>query len=293
MVVVAGFGLCSALRRGGSRGRRCLLSLLAVVREHRRRLSRRARRCRQPARRGARGQGLRDRQSMGPPRRPCRGTRPPRFRGPSGGRGGRIVGGAGRPEVALYRGRRHGNHLGGRSGRGFRRRGWRRSRRGDGPGSRGDGQEPGGASPGAVGSGPSGLETGSGRPLGHGSEASAGRRVVETPSGVGSPTRRFAGQPGRSDCRGAGRRRGRFGGAATDHGAGGGHQAGRGCGDGSPERRSPGRVGGRRATGRLGTSRGPARRADQPPKRSPRADRRQMWPRPRWHAPRPRSNRPG
>ena len=55
-----GLGFARHCRRGGNRGRRGLLSLLALLREHRRRLYRRARRGGQPARGGARGQGLRD-----------------------------------------------------------------------------------------------------------------------------------------------------------------------------------------------------------------------------------------
>ena len=288
-----GLGFARRCRRGGNRGRRFLLSLLALLREHRRRLCRRARRGGQPARGGARGQGLRDRQSMGQSRRPAGGTRPPRFRGPSGGGGSGARGGPGGPEVALHRGRRHRNHFHGRSGRGFRRRGGRPGRRGNGPGRRGDGQEPAGAGPGPVGSGPSRSETGGSRPRGRGSTTTAGRHVLETHCGAGSRTCRFPGQPGGSGCRAAGRRRRCFGGAATDHGPRGGRAAGRGRGSGSRKRRSSGRVGCCRATGCLGTGRGPARRApNPPPSRSRRADRKPLRPRPTWPVPKPRPARP-
>ena len=76
---------------------------------------------------GPRGERLRDRQPVGQARRTARGTRLPRLRGPSRGGGGGIIGRSSRPQVALHRGRCHGNHLGRPSERGLSRRGGRRA----------------------------------------------------------------------------------------------------------------------------------------------------------------------
>ena len=204
-----------------------------------------------------------------------------------------IVGGPGGPEVALHRGRRHGNHLDGRSGRGFRRRGGRRA---------------------AVETARAAVATAKSQQAQAQAQLAAvqaGRKQAQADlvaaearqqradaflkriAGAGSRTCRFAGHPGRSGGRGTGRRRRRFGGAATDHGPRGGRPAGRGRG------RRPPRAAFARPSRAWPGNRPPwdgprpsARPRNPLPSRWRRADRKPTRPRPRWPAPKPRSSRP-